>query len=192
MRKIYLQKKFDFIVPDQVIEALWNMYRKGLEKNLIVGSLMNNNEPSVEVMEIMTNKNKALIDKSHATQIEIHKLRNVWEFIDDDVILVEKFITQHFSTCYQFRFDKLYSDKLLGWHAHHTYPRVFIPMHENNCRFMIYNSTEKLSNIYQLGTCWMWDVRENHQVDNTGNDNDRIMACFSIDPAIESKADIFV
>ena len=193
MKKIYLQKKFDFVVPNDVIQSLWNMHT--LQPRPWHGrSIKNKDEDSIFVTEFQTSP--MLETKSFATKrsidIEFYKIRNKWIFNNSDTELVNNFLSQYFNSFFQFRIDILLAGKQLNWHDSHPYPRVFIPMHENVCKFSIKNNVEQSSNIYNLNECWMWDVREMHRVDNTSSPNDRIMACFSIDPAIEYKADIFV
>ena len=196
MKTLRLTKKFDFVVPQNVIDALWKMYNKYESEHGSDYSIIKNaNKDSIVISEMQLPKNKDLLKGDGMKQskfIENFKLSTEWVFYDDNVKLVEYFVKQHFSSAFQFRMDKLLAGCSLGWHDKHPYPRVFIPMHDNNCQFMIKNKTESQNNIYRLGECWMWDVRELHSVDNTHSSTDRIMACFNIDPEFEKNTDIFV
>lgn len=189
MRKIHLAKKFDFHVPDTVISALWNIYKKSQILELENSNISNKHGNCINVIELQTNKN---LPTDHM-KIEFYKLRNQWKFVDDDILLVDAFLKQHFSSAFMFRIDTMMANSLLTWHSMHLYPRVFISMHENKCNFFIKNKElQNLTLQFSPGTCWMWDVREQHMVDNTEANEDRVMACFSIDPAVETIADIFI
>ena len=192
MKSIYLQCKLSFTVPDYVINSLWNIHNK---YNTSYGNhtvTTNGHKNSIVISEFMVPRDKKLLENKDSVHfVEHHKLRTEWLFIDDDIIVVDKFIKQHFSSAFQFRIDRLLARQMQGWHANHPYPRVFIPMHENICRFKIKANTESFDNLYNLGECWMWDVRQLHMVDNTKSDQDRVMALFDIDPAIETNTEIF-
>ena len=47
------------------------------------------------------------------------------------------FLTTYFNTASQLRIDTLLAGKTLDWHGDHPRPRVFIPLHKNEARFII-------------------------------------------------------
>ncbi len=190
MKKIHLSKKFNFTVPEQVISSLWNI-ASYIEKNPI-----NPTGPSLHQWECQTNSDEELVLNTGPglrleNKVEYFKLRNKWAFDNEDTAIVDSFLKQHFSSYFQFRIDRAVANHEVDWHAYHSYPRVFIPMHDNNCVFKIKNNKEQQTLKFDLGTCWMWDVREYHYVFNDSPEP-RTMALFCIDPAVEKIADIFV
>jgi hypothetical protein len=196
MKKVHLSKKFDFTVPEQVISSLWNI-ASYVEKNPV-----NPTGKSIQMWECQTNSNKDLLLNKESmsevssgmpleNKIEFFKLRNKWAFDNEDTAIVDSFLKQHFTSYFQFRIDRMAANYELNWHAYHAYPRVFIPMHDNKCVFKIKNNNEQQTLKFDLGTCWMWDVREHHYVHNDSPEA-RTMALFCIDPAVEKIADIFV
>jgi hypothetical protein len=201
MKQIKLTTKFDFTVPQDVIDALWNMYdryKQEFDYNTTIiknGQLDGLFKDSIIIYEMQVPENKNLLKDDSISQImavENLKLRTEWLFYDDNVKIVESFIKSHFSSAFHFRIDTLFANCSLGWHDKHPYPRVFIPMHDNSCRFLIKNEHESQVNTYSPGECMMWDVRKRHSVDNTKSINDRIMACFNIDPECETNQQIFI
>ena len=196
MKKIFLQKRLDIQVPDSVIQSIWNLYDLSQSSNyatypIMIGTQYNGSMDCVVVTEFQ----KSISDKTSESKIPELPKRKVWICDNDDVKIIDAFIKKHFTSAFMFRVDKMYARTKLNWHKQHSFPKVFIPMHETVTEFMVkINNDESTlhSNKFELGSCWLWDVRQNHSVDNTKSDIDRFMACFCIDPYLETNTQIFV
>jgi hypothetical protein len=195
MKKLQLVTKLPIIVPTSLIDALWKMYeRYNQEFGETTQIAKNGKEDAIFVTEFQVPENKRLLEvatEKTTPSLQLLKHRTEWLFYDEHVKVVDEFVKQNFTSAWQFRIDKLPIGRKLAWHNKHPFPRVFIPMHENTSHFRIKRGAEYHDNIYNLGECWMWDVREWHEVDNTEGSCDRIMACFNIDPAIEQNQHVF-
>lgn len=201
-KPIFLQKKLDITVPQNVIDSLWNIYNSNQFKQCtnslswdLSTSVPNRNsmDSNLIVTDLMTHNNKNLLKDNTVLGMrnqERFKLRRFWEFTNDDIIIVDNFLKTHFNSFFLFRIDTMRAGYKILYHANHFYPRIFIPMHNRNVVFYSKVDDYVISNNFELGSCWLWDVRELHAVDNFDTE-DRVIACFSIDPEIEKNQQIF-
>jgi hypothetical protein len=201
-KQIFLQKKLDIVVPNYVIDSLWKVYNSEEFKNCsnslswnLNASLTNrvSMDNMLIVTDLMTHSNKKLLKDNTVLGMrkqERFKLRRFWEFINDDIKIIDNFLKQYFSSFFLFRIDKMTAGHKILYHANHFYPRIFIPMHNRNVVFYSKVDDFVISNNFTVGSCWLWDVRELHAVDNFDSE-DRVIACFSIDPEIETNQEIF-
>ena len=201
-KSIFLQKKLDIVVPSYVIQSLWNIYRSDEFKTCsnsltwnLTTSVPNRSgmDSNLIVTDLMTHPNKKLLLDNTVLGMrkqERFKVRRFWEFTNNDTIIVDNFLKKYFNSFFLLRIDTMTAGYKIEYHANHFYPRIFIPMHNRNVLFYSKVGDVVVSNNFELGSCWLWDVRELHAVDNFDSE-DRTIACFCIDPEIEKNQEIF-
>ncbi len=130
-------------------------------------------------------KNKGLPDLlSHL------KAYDVWIEECPAIVKIKEFITSHFSSCFHTRIANLPGHERVHIHEPHAWPRIFIPLHENQCEFTIVdNGVHKA--YFEVGSMYLFDVRKLHGTHNL-SDIDRYMGAFYIDPRIETITNIEV
>ena len=183
MANVPLFYKTKLEITDTLLESLHNLHLY-FKTNLAdhIRYAVNHDKTVLEVMDFqLPNPNiKGPITQTHKQNVNLR--------VDNkDTEVVREFLDRNFSSHWQFRIDVLYANSELSWHDCHPYPRVFIPMHENKGEFTIKHLGKNITNSYQPPECWFWDVRKLHMVANKDLENPRIMACFNIDPDLETK-----
>ena len=116
--------------------------------------------------------------------IEDNALAQCWLLDNKDISTIKSFINSYFDTAFSFSINTLSGSELKDYNGH-PWPRIFIPLLNSECKYVIIEKNKRESLYFKVGHCYIWDVRYHHAVFNMGN-TDRVIARFFIDPSKES------
>ena len=190
--------KFDFTVPNEVLDSIKKLDLLCRTMNLTRGHRMS---PSALVVYKLQTVPKDVIEKYKLESntnaysiIEQFGLETEWLINSNEVNIIKDFLYKNFESPFGFRLHYLEHSleddgsaagivDVLG----HSYPKVFIPVTNNDCEYTIIDKDGfKHKMIYEIGNCYIWDVRLPHFVTNhTQNNEGRLVAIFMVDPAKE-------
>jgi len=147
----------------------------------------------IKKSQISTNGSKGYMQWQNQIEnvITENPNENVWK--DNDFKIVDDFFSQYVSKIFRFRFSLLMAPFNVEWHEPHVYPRIHIPLNNNDAVFQLKESIDSAiietpSMVY--GKAYLVDVTLLHRVVSK-NSKTRKNAFFCFDnfvtPELEEK-----
>jgi len=174
-------------VPNDIITAYYEAlefckehnYKKSLQENWNYFSWY---------LQDVSEKHRRLLDNPTPgleDRVEHLKIFNVWITECPAIVKIRDFLTSHFSSCFHARIANLPAGSYVDIHDPHAWPRIFVPMHDNECDFCIVEDGKLHTARFEVGSMYLFDVRKFHGTFNKGK-TDRYMGAFYIDPRVET------
>lgn len=188
--------KLPFIVPDQVINSIININNTCEligQNNKIMNTFYGGSgtyknihylqRPSDEQISKFKFKN---VNGEDSSKVEYFGLSTTWMIENEDIKILKEFIYSYSDSAFGARITTLRSNGMIEDHNPHNKPRLFIPVTNSNCEYMIIKKCIKTKMFFEVGNCYIFDVRNPHFVYNRINE-ERIVAIFMFDPKKETK-----
>jgi len=120
---------------------------------------------------------------------EIYALGKNWVVDDEDIQIIRNHIDQYFNAYHCFRLLSTLPGIIINDVIYkHIFPRVIVPIYNDETEYILFKNGKKHSLIYKVGNMYLWDCRQApHHVINHSKTQGRLAANFWIDLSKETK-----